>query len=128
MNLFRQYHTPHWIGGVIDSFSRTTIITVPVMYLVQLTTLWQTGVDDWLHQFAPWISYGLFIAGSVFVGLILMLFARKFLAPSSIGYANNQIWEHDNPIRTLLEDMSSKIEKMEGELHELRRQNGTEGT
>jgi hypothetical protein len=108
--LFKQYNLK-WIGSFINVFYlslpifgiATNVMEAGTFYGVQKTNI---------HHLAPWLSFQLFMAGIVVIGLIILVAFFKFVYPSYYAFLNKQSYMHQNPMQKDLAELLAKQKKI----------------
>ena len=52
-----------------------------------------------IHHLMPWMSFQLFLALIIILGLGLLLIFYKFIYPSYYKFLNEQTYKHENPMQ-----------------------------
>lgn len=97
--LNKKYYTGLYIGAIMDTYARASIVINPILFLNTIIILYTTSVQEHL----PWLSFSLYIIIWVISVLFLLLFVLKIAIPSNYGWHNVQTWEaQDNPMRDII--------------------------
>ena len=107
-NSFWKQYNIKGIGSFINVFYlslpifgiATNVMEAGTFYGVQKTNI---------HHLAPWLSFQLFMAGIVVIGLIILVMFFKFVYPSYYKFLNEQSYKHNNPIKKDLDKIKEKL-------------------
>jgi hypothetical protein len=81
------------------------------MYFVNATTFYAV-VFPYLHKFAPWLSFPIFLVFMV-LGVLMMMFLFYVLVYAGWqAFQNSQVYKHDNPLKKDLEKSLKQQEKI----------------
>ncbi len=118
---FRQRYTGHGIGGLLDTYQRTAGILMIAQYIALIIILYTTSLRPFFDAYLPWMTFGVYIIIAFVVVIVVMIMAYIIVAPSHYAFWNQQIWKHDNPMRTKLEDIEKKLDEVNKQLEALRK-------
>ncbi len=105
MKHFRQHYTGHGIGGLLDTYQRTAGILNIVQYIALIIVLYTTSLQPFLAEHLPWMTFNVYMIIAFVAIAVIMIIAYTLVAPSHYAFWNQQIWKHDNPLRTELEEI-----------------------
>lgn len=99
----QQHYTGHNIGGFLDTYQRTAGIMNIVQYVSMIIILYTTSAQPWFATHFPWITFPVYMTVTFATIVAIMVIAYIIIAPSHYAFWNQQIWKHDNPLRTNVE-------------------------
>ena len=102
---FTKQYSGSYIGGILETYQRAGIFITAVQFLAVIIIFYTTSAQPVIARYAPWLSFGLYMA-VVFLGIALLMVGVKLLViPSSYTFLNQQMWTNNNPMRAKLEEM-----------------------
>lgn len=96
-----------YIGGIKNLFTRSTFYISILNFAMLAATSYVVVVKEFVN--VPFWVFLLVISGLV---LIAMVFEYVVMLPSETAFLNWQSYEHENPIRTDLEEIKEELKKL----------------
>jgi uncharacterized membrane protein len=110
----KQFYTGQFIGAILDSYQRAASVINAIQFLVIIIMFYNTSALPFLQVHAPWVNFSIYMVFVVLMVVMIMVSTFMIAIPSSYGFFNNQVWEHNNPMRR-------KLEKIEKDVAEIKR-------
>lgn len=107
-----KYYNGSYIGGLLDTYARASIVIGSMQFLIVVVILYTTSIQPNLARFAPWMTFAHYIIIALLLMLGLMVFSRLLITPSAYTYSNRQVWGNNNPMRAKLEQMERNQKKI----------------
>ena len=114
--LLRQHQLGQLPGAIKSVFSSTLAYVGYINFILIVAVAYNTTLREPLHQYFPWLTFPLFLGGTIAVVIIAMAFEYKFMMPSSINFGLQQSWRHRNPIRSELMEIRKRLDKIDAKL------------
>lgn len=111
----KQYNLGPWLGGLKDLAQRTVFYVALLNFVLISITAYNTTLKAYILPHIPWFSFPIFIALLLLLVAVAMVLEYKFILPSTLSYLNRQFYIHQNPIRSDLDKILKKLEKLEAE-------------
>ena len=109
--LMKQRNLP-WLG----SFTNILFTTMPLLSIINflsiITVLYATS-NPYLKEYAPWMSFWMFIAFLVVLTLTLMLLVHKYILPSMWTYRAKQMFEYESQLVDKLDEVLKRLDELE---------------
>lgn len=108
--LLKQHQLGKLPGAAKASFGRTLTYVGYVQFCMIAAMAFVT-FGTTFAQYAPWLTFKIFV-GVMVVGLLaLMLLDYKFMLPSEWNFTQKQMWEHMNPTRAEFEGLGKRLDE-----------------
>lgn len=98
------------IGGAIDTFQRSLLFVTIINFTMLAATFYNTTGASFIIKIFPWFNFYIFMAFLIIVVFIAMIFVYVFITPSSMAYASNQSYVHDNPLKKQMDRIEKTLE------------------
>lgn len=116
--LFTQYNLGMWVGGLRDILTRMMFYISMINFLLIIAMAYNTTIRDFMLPRFPWFNFPIFIFMMILFVFLAMLLEYKFIVPSSVTYANRQLYTHQNLLRRDLAKVSKELEEIKALLKE----------
>ena len=109
---FHKYYSGSYIGGILETYSRSASIISAVQFFVVLIILYTTSAKPIISEYLPWLSFGLYLTVAAVGIMVLMTLVRILVIPSAYTFFSKQLWNNNNPMRTKLEAIEANQKKI----------------
>ena len=110
MKLLKQKNIP-WLGALMDSAFTTLPILSPLSYITMVTVLYTTS-REYILQYTPWMTFGLFVGIVVLLGLILMVGVWLLILPSIWTYRNKMMNKFESELLTEIKELRKEVKEL----------------
>ncbi len=124
--ILKQYNLGMWPGAIRDMYGRATFDASPIQYFMMAATTYVVTAKDYIHQYIPWFSFGMFLVLFILIIWLLMLLDWKFLTPSSIRLSNALGYAHGSPIETDFIEVKRELSEIKALLRNIKEIRDTE--
>ena len=99
-----------YMGAILDTYSKAAAVIGGIQFFMMTIILYTTSAAPYIQQYAPWLSFPLYLILAFAGTLVLMVISRWLITPSSYTFFNSQVWGCNNPMRDKLEEIEKKVD------------------
>lgn len=110
----KQHNTGYKIGGLKDLLARVLFYVSGMNFVLLAATAYHTTLREPIHEYVPWFTFPLFLGTMIALVLIAMALEYKLVLPSSMAYANLQMYKHQSLLKKQLDRIEKTLAKMQG--------------
>jgi hypothetical protein len=118
-----------WWGKFRFMYNHAVFYVGAVQLVLVAAVAYNTTVAPWMTQYFGWSlsfwQYCLALAGLLLVGMVLEF---MFGVPAVLAVANEQVYKHENPIKTNFDAVLAKQLELEGKINKIMKHLNIEDT
>ena len=109
--IMKQVNVP-WIGSGTNVLFTTLPFFSLINFLSIIIVLYAT-TSSYVKEFAPWLTFGIFIIILIPIVLLVMFLVHKFVLPSMWTYREKQMFSYSSDIANTLKSIDARLKRLE---------------
>ena len=100
-----------FIGGIKNVAGRTMFYVSIISFTMMLATSYEIVISKYFD-----ISFFLYAASTIVLVITCFLFDYVIMMPSEVSFVNHQMYKHQSPIRTDLDEIKEELKVIKDKL------------